>query len=67
MCGGGGGFRSLWAGAGSGGGQLGAVRETGQLGVVREGHLVRLKYVNWIGMHGRIGDKNNYRNIYTFF
>ena len=19
------------------------------------------KYVNWIGMHGRIGDKNNYR------
>ena len=26
------------------------------------------KYVNWIGMHGEIGDKNNYRkHLHMFF
>ena len=26
------------------------------------------KYVNWIGMHGKIGDKNNYRkHIHIYF
>ena len=32
----------------------------------RQGYTI-CKCVNWIGIHGRIGDKNNYRKHLHFF